>query len=85
MLSTLSTLELRHVIETAFLPLSCECRVDPNGSLLIQIFEPISGRVELRVTGISMAQLNSSQAINKLIEDIRGKIKEVSVGVRNTQ
>ena len=73
----LSTLELRHLIESAFLPLSCECRVNQGGSLQIKIFEPVSGYVEFVVTGIPIAQLNSCQAIAKLIEDIRGEIKEV--------
>jgi hypothetical protein len=80
----LSTLELRHLIESAFLPLSCECRVDQGGSLQIKIFEPVSGYVEVVVTGIPIAQLNSCQAIAKLIEDIRGEIKEVQERVRNT-
>ncbi|WP_311196263.1 DUF1652 domain-containing protein [Pseudomonas brassicacearum] len=37
-------IELRHLIESAFLPLSCQCRVDPGGSLHAQIFEPVTGR-----------------------------------------
>lgn len=79
MISTLSTLELRHIIETAFLPNPCECRIDPDRSLQVQIFEQDSGRVELQVKGVSMVQLNSSQAIAKLIEKIRGDITEVGV------
>lgn len=55
----LLTLELHHLIEPAFLPLSCECRVDQGGSLQIKIFEPVSGYVEVVVTGIPIAQLNS--------------------------
>ncbi|WP_318183082.1 DUF1652 domain-containing protein [Pseudomonas fluorescens] len=39
----LSIFELCHIIESAFLPLSCECRVEPSGSLQIQISDPISG------------------------------------------
>jgi hypothetical protein len=67
----LSTLELRHIIESALRPLSCECRVDQSGSLQALIFEPVSGRVELLVTGILTASLNCNRAIGKLIAEIQ--------------
>lgn len=37
----LSTLELRHIIETAFLPTRCICSVRA-GSLMIQLVDPIT-------------------------------------------
>lgn len=70
----LSTLELCHVIESAFLPLSCECRVEPSGSLQIQISEPISGRVELLVTGISASRLTGDKAIAQLIIELKEEL-----------
>ena len=70
----LSTLELSHIIESAFLPLSCECRVEPSGSLQIQISEPISGRVELLVTGISASRLTGNQAIAQLVNELREEL-----------
>jgi hypothetical protein len=70
----LSTLKLCHIIESAFLPLSCECRVEPSGSLQIQISEPISGRVELLVTGISASRLTGDQAITQLINELREEL-----------
>ncbi len=71
----LSELELRHIIESAFLPLSCECRVNPGGTLQAQIFEPVSGRVELFVTGVSTSSLNCNRAIGKLIAEIQEELK----------
>jgi hypothetical protein len=70
----LSTLELCHIIESAFLPLSCECRVEPLGSLQIQISEPISGRVELLVTGISASRLTGEQAIAQLTNELKEEL-----------
>ena len=70
----LSTLELCHVFESAFLPLSCECRVEPSGSLQIQISEPISGRVELLVTGISASRLTGDKAIAQLINELKEEL-----------
>ncbi|WLG47779.1 DUF1652 domain-containing protein [Pseudomonas sp. FP1740] len=79
----LSTLELRHIIESALRPLSCECRVDQSGSLQALIFEPVSGRVELLVTGISTAGLNCNRAIGKLIAEIQEDL-ETTHGQRPT-
>jgi hypothetical protein len=71
----ISTLELRHLIESAFLPLSCNCRINPDGFLSVQIFDPESGRVDLFVTGISIAGLLSSHAICNLVSELRVELK----------
>ena len=71
----ISTLELRHLIESAFLPLSCECRSDPSGTLKVQISDPTSGRVELLVTGICMTRLTGNQALSTLITEIREELQ----------
>ena len=71
----ISILELRHIIECGFLPLSCSCTVNPDGSLMIKVVEPSSGRVELLVTGVSTVNLRSSQAIAHLIGELRNEMK----------
>lgn len=71
----LSVLELSHIIELAFLPLSCKCRIEPQGSLQAQIYDPITGRVELLATGISISSLSGSHAIAKLVNEIREELK----------
>jgi hypothetical protein len=70
----ISTLELRHIIECGFLPLSCTCTVNPDGSLMIKVFEPKSGSIELLVTGVSTASLMSSQAIVSLINELSSEM-----------
>lgn len=67
----LSTLELRSIIERAFLPLRCICSVAPDSSMTVQIVDPESERVELLVTGISLDRLNNSRAIAELVADLR--------------
>ena len=67
----ISSLELRHLIECGFLPLSCNCTVNPDGSLMIKVFEPSSERVELLVTAVSPANLTTSRAIANLILELR--------------
>lgn len=66
--------ELRRLIECGFQPLSCSCTVDPDGSLMINIVDPITGCVELLVTGVSSASLVSSQAIASLIDELSSEM-----------
>jgi len=70
----ISTLELRHIIECGFLPLSCTCTVNPDGSLMIKVFDPSSGQVELLVTAVTTERLTSSQAIAELIGELRSEM-----------
>lgn len=71
----LSVVELCRVIESAFLPLACRCRIESQGSLQIQIYDPVSGHVELLVTGISICCLTGSQILTKLINEIREELR----------
>ncbi len=73
----LSTLELRHVIESALLPLSCNCQIDPYGSLQMKILDPDSGGVELLILGPPTATLNGREPIARLIIEIRDEFDMV--------
>lgn len=75
----ISILELRHIIECGFLPLSCSCTVNPDGSLMIKVVEPTSGRVELLVTGVSPVNLTSSQAIAHLVGELLCDMKDSQI------
>jgi hypothetical protein len=67
----LSTLELRGIIERAFLPLRCTCTVAPDYSMTVQISDLHSDRVDLIVTGISLDRLNTSREISELVAELR--------------
>lgn len=71
----ISALELRHIIESAFLPLSCSCRITPDGFLSVKVFDPHSGRIDLAVIGISIASLVGSRAICALVSQLRTELK----------
>ncbi|POH43443.1 hypothetical protein C2U56_00305 [Pseudomonas fluorescens] len=81
----LSALELRHIIESGFLPLSCTCTISPDGSLTIRIYDPSSGRVDLLVTGVSASKLTSSRALANLIGELRQEIAACQLSCRNTK
>ncbi|MBK5304319.1 MULTISPECIES: DUF1652 domain-containing protein [Gammaproteobacteria] len=70
----ISILELRHIIECGFLPLTCVCTSNPDGSLMIKVFKPSSGHVELLVTGVKIEKLTSSRAIAELISELHGEM-----------
>lgn len=70
----ISALELQHIIECGFLPLSCACTANPDGSLMIKVIEPSSGSVELLVTGVSPKGLTSSREIANLIGELRSEM-----------
>ena len=70
----ISLLELRHIIECGFLPLSCTCTANPDGSLMIKVFDPSSGQIELLVTAVSTQTLTSSRAIAELIAELRSEM-----------
>ena len=70
----ISALELRHIIECGFLPLSCSCTTNVDGSLMIKVTDPSTGSVELLVTGVSTAELTSSRAIAALIGELRSEM-----------
>jgi hypothetical protein len=70
----ISMLELRHIIECGFLPFSCTCTANPDGSLMIKVFDPSSGQVELLVTAVTTERLTSSRAIAELISELRSEM-----------
>ncbi|HEX9142973.1 MAG TPA: DUF1652 domain-containing protein [Candidatus Binatia bacterium] len=76
----ISILELRHIIECSFLPLSCICTSNPDGSLMIKVFEPSTGHVELLVTGVRTETLTSSRAIAELVGELRGEMSVLKNG-----
>ena len=67
----LSLLEVRHILETAFLPTRCVCKADSGGSLVVQLINPNTHQVDLTVTGIDAQNLTSSRAIAKLVAEIK--------------
>lgn len=71
----LCPLELRNIIECAFLPLQCTCTCAPDQSLTVQINDPVTGRVDLLETGISMDRLSSSHDILKLVDELRERLE----------
>lgn len=75
--SGLSTLELRHLIERAFLPARCRCTPSGSGvpSFTIEIYAEDTLSINLLVTGVDISMLSSSRAISDLIGELRYDLK----------
>jgi hypothetical protein len=72
---TLSNLELRSIIESAFLPMRCDCTV-LNDTMTVEVIDPVTDHVELLVTGIALDRLDTSRALCELISELRANLKD---------
>lgn len=67
--------QLRTQLERTFSPLACECNVTGDHSLTIKLYHPVSGQVDLVVSGLNMATLQSAESVAALIEELRYELE----------
>lgn len=73
----LSHLQLRHLLESAFLPTKCKCEIDAKGNLTVRFVNPRNGKVDLTVGEIAASKLSSSRAIATLIGELKEEHKRI--------
>lgn len=78
---TISLLELRHIIETGFLPLECRCTSTSPNELTVEIMGRATG-ANLMVAGIDVASLGTSRAISEMIGTLRTEFESVAHSAR---
>ena len=71
----ISSQELTHIVEMAFLPKRCACTIDPTGSMTIQIFNQNTDKEELTFAGIDATTLTAGRAIANLVLGLREEIR----------
>ncbi|WP_426199130.1 DUF1652 domain-containing protein [Pseudomonas sp. DC3200b2] len=71
----LSPLEIRGIVEQAFLPLACTCEHAGDDEFNIRIEDLHSGKLMLAAEGISPDRFASSREICALIADLRGRLE----------
>lgn len=69
---TLSNLELRSIIESAFLPLRCNCTVLED-VMTVEVIDPVTEHVELFASNIALDSLDNSHALCVLIRDLQAE------------
>ena len=67
--------QLRAQLEHGFAPLACECSVDGDHSLTVKLYHPVSGQVDLVVSGLNVTTLKTSEAVAALIEELRYELE----------
>lgn len=67
--------QLRTQLERSFSPLACECTLTGDNSLTVKLYHPASGQVDLVVSGLSVANLRTPDAVVALIEELRYELE----------
>ncbi|KPW50439.1 hypothetical protein BTW15_02650 [Pseudomonas syringae pv. tomato] len=70
-----SSMDLRPIIEAAFLPMTCVCDFAQCGSMTIRISDPASEAEEFTVTGIDTTALVTIRDIVGLILEVKGEMR----------
>ncbi|MFL1527439.1 DUF1652 domain-containing protein [Pseudomonas sp. O230] len=75
--------QLRLQLERSFSPLACECTLTGDQSLTVKLYHPVSGQVDLVVSGLSVAPLRTPQALEALIEELRYELESNTLDRRD--
>ncbi|WP_160107963.1 DUF1652 domain-containing protein [Pseudomonas izuensis] len=67
--------QLRLLLERSFSPLACDCTITGDHSLTVKLYHPVSGQVDLVVSGLNVTTLNTSEAVVALIEELRYELE----------
>lgn len=67
----LFTPELRRTLESAFLPLACECTLMPGAGLMVKIYDATTGDIAMQVENVSIANLTTMRAVAELVAELR--------------
>ncbi|WP_137805620.1 DUF1652 domain-containing protein [Pseudomonas sp. G(2018)] len=67
--------QLRLQLERSFSPLACECTITGEHSLTVKLYHPVSGQVDLVVSGLKVSALNTHEAVVTLIEELRYELQ----------
>jgi hypothetical protein len=67
--------QLRTQLERTFTPLACECSITGDHSLTVKLYHPVSGQVDLVVSGLNVATLQTPESVAALIEELRYELE----------
>lgn len=69
----LSALELRSIVEQAFLPQKCVCTLTSDQSLCVKLLNPQTDEVELFKADIPLDRVTSARERARLVLELRGQ------------
>jgi hypothetical protein len=76
--------QLRTQLEQSFSPLACDCALTGDNSLTIKLYHPVSGQVDLVVSGLNVANLRIPESVAALIEELRYELESNTLHQRET-
>lgn len=79
----ISLAQLRIQLERSFSPLACECTLTGDHSLTVRLYHPVSGQVDLVVSGLSVATLGTPESLNALVEELRYELESNTLNRRD--
>jgi hypothetical protein len=78
----ISLAQLRLQLERSFSPLACECTLTGEHSLTVKLYHPVSGQVDLVVSGLNITTLGNPEAQQALIEELRYELDTSTLNQR---
>jgi hypothetical protein len=67
--------QLRAQLEYHFAPKACECTLTGDHSLTVKLYNPLSGEVDLVISGLSLTTLATPNAVQALVEELRYELE----------
>lgn len=71
--------QLRAQLERSFSPLACECSVDGDHSLTVKLYHPVSGEVDLVISGLKLDELRTPESVQALVDELRYELESNSL------
>jgi hypothetical protein len=78
----ISSLELRQIIESGFLPMKCVCTISHDHLLTVSLYDPNKGHPLLEVRKLNAAELTSSRAIANLVAQLKDDLARQGMGCK---
>lgn len=70
----ISPLELRHIIESGFAPITCVCTLNDDNLLTVNLYHQNKGHPALSVRNLKAAELTTSRAISNFIAKLKDEL-----------
>lgn len=81
----ISLAQLRLQLERSFSPLACECTLTGEHSLTVKLYHPVSGQVDLVVSGLNITTLGHPEAQRALVEELRYELDTNTLNQRGSR
>ncbi|HEX8596684.1 MAG TPA: DUF1652 domain-containing protein [Pseudomonas sp.] len=72
----ISSLELRQIVESGFLPLKCVCTIDSDGRMTVSLFQAEKGHASFIAEGILTENLTTCRNIANLVAELKEQFRK---------